>query len=257
MNRAVAISAAIVLAAGVAACGDDDGDSSSDTTAASGEPAGGGDAFCDGLVEFNSAVFQTDVSPDMPEEEIVAAGESLAPLFDPVAANAPDSLAEPADQINAAVQDLLDGDAAAFDGEELFETYTGFVSDAVGECDFESIEVTGSDYAFEGVEDSYEAGTVSFAFSNASEAEEHEMILLRKADGVEMAWDELIELPEEEAMEMVEFKGAAFAPPGGESGTLTELTPGDYAMICFIPVGGGEDGPPHFTEGMIHEFTVG
>ena len=29
-------------------------------------------------------------------------------------------------------------------------------------------------------------------------------------------------------------------------------------MICFIPVGSPEveDGPPHFTQGMIQEFTV-
>ena len=49
---------------------------------------------------------------------------------------------------------------------------------------------------------------------------------------------------------------AAFAPPGEGGSTLAELSAGDYAMICFIPVGGGEDGPPHFTQGMIHEFTV-
>ncbi len=258
MNRAVAVSATLLLTLGVAACGDDDDDddASSDTTVAGGEPVGGAGAFCDALVDFNTAVFQTDITPDLPEEEIVAAGESLAPAFDEVAAEAPDSLAEPAGEINAAVQALLDGDAEAFDSDELFETYTGFVTDAVGECDFETIEVTGVDYAFEGVEDSYQAGTVSFAFSNASEAEEHEMILIRRQDGVELSFEELLELPEEEAMELTEFKGAAFAPPGAEGGTLTELTPGDYAMICFIPVGGGEDGPPHFTEGMIHEFAV-
>ena len=29
-------------------------------------------------------------------------------------------------------------------------------------------------------------------------------------------------------------------------------------MVCFIPVGSPavEDGPPHFAEGMIQEFTV-
>jgi hypothetical protein len=47
------------------------------------------------------------------------------------------------------------------------------------------------------------------------------------------------------------------------------LEPGRYAMVCFIPVGftpevaaeaaasGTEpEGAPHFTEGMIAEFTV-
>lgn len=55
---------------------------------------------------------------------------------------------------------------------------------------------------------------------------------------------------------MAEFVTATFAEPGDEGSALVTLEPGDYAMVCFVPVGGGEDGPPHFTEGMLHEFTV-
>lgn len=35
------------------------------------------------------------------------------------------------------------------------------------------------------------------------------------------------------------------------------LPKGHYAVVCFLPVGGGEDGPPHLMEGMITDFTVG
>jgi hypothetical protein len=35
-----------------------------------------------------------------------------------------------------------------------------------------------------------------------------------------------------------------------------ELEPGEYVMVCFVSVGGAEDGPPHFTQGMKYEFTV-
>ena len=35
---------------------------------------------------------------------------------------------------------------------------------------------------------------------------------------------------------------------------------GSYAIVCFIPIGSvgaaEGDGPPHFVEGMVHEFMV-
>jgi hypothetical protein len=118
------------------------------------------------------------------------------------------------------------------------------------------VAVTGVDYAFEGVPETIPAGTVAFDFTNASETEEHEMIVFRKADGVTLSFEEIIQLPEEESEDKVVFASAAFAPPGGEGSTLASLDAGEYAMVCFIPVGGAEDGPPHFTQGMISTFTV-
>lgn len=52
------------------------------------------------------------------------------------------------------------------------------------------------------------------------------------------------------------FVGAAFAPPGSDGIVIADLDPGDYAMACFVAVGGGEHGPPHLDEGMFTEFTV-
>jgi hypothetical protein len=37
---------------------------------------------------------------------------------------------------------------------------------------------------------------------------------------------------------------------------MLDLEPGRYAAVCFIPIGGGEDGPPHFTGGMVAELEV-
>lgn len=44
---------------------------------------------------------------------------------------------------------------------------------------------------------------------------------------------------------------AAGAPPVSFS---IDLTPGNYAVICFLP--DAKDGKPHFTHGMIHTFTI-
>jgi hypothetical protein len=243
------------LMGGIAACGDDDDDETSEETTAP-EGSGVSEDFCGPLVEFNGQVLQVELDDSSSEDDIQAAGEVLAPLTADLAENAPDDLADAATEINDAVQPLTEGDAEPFNSDAVFETYTEFLAGAVEACEFESVPVSAIDYAFEGVPATIEAGTVSFPFTNESEAEEHELVLMRKADGVTSSFTELLELPEEEAMTQVEFLGAAFAPPGGEGAALADLEPGEYAMICFIPVGGAEDGPPHFTQGMIQEFTV-
>jgi hypothetical protein len=129
-------------------------------------------------------------------------------------------------------------------------------------CGWESVEVTGIDYAFEGVPSTVPAGTVSFDFTNETTHEEaHEFVVFKKNDGVTQSATELLQLPEEEAMTNVEFVAAAFAEPGGSDYALAEVEPGDYFVACFIPVGSTEEnpegsGPPHFMEGMVAEFTV-
>ncbi len=254
MRRTAAAAAVAALALGLAACGDDDDadeDAATTDDGASASDDGGaaeGDnaAFCEGIVEFNGMVMNVEIDETSSEEEVAAAGEELAAAFAPVAEGAPEGLADAAGTLDEALQSLAEGDA------EFFQLAAG----AIEPCGFETVDVAGVDYAFEGVPATIEAGTIAFQFANESESEEHEMIVVKKKDGVQLTWEELIELPEEEAEQNTEFATATFAPPGGESGTFVELTPGEYAMICFIPVGGAEDGPPHFTQGMLQEFTV-
>lgn len=251
---------ALTLATGLTACGDDDKETTDTTEAAGadgGEQASGtNDEFCGAVVDFNSAVTEVDLSESSSEEDVKATGEQLAPLFDTIASEAPDDLADTANELNESVQALTEGDAEAFNADSTFETYTEFLGGAIEACEFDTIDVTAVDYAFEDVPETIEAGTAAFGFTNASEAEDHEMTILRKADGVTLSFEDILALPEEEAMAQATFVGGTFAPPGGEGSTLAQLEPGAYAMACFIPVGGGEDGPPHFTEGMLQEFTV-
>ena len=253
LKRAGAGLLALTVATGLAACGDDD-DTTSDTTTTA--AAGAGAAFCDAVIEFNTAVFQVDVHEESTTDEVVEVGEQLAPLSQAIVDNAPDEVADAAAGVDDFVQPMLDGDAEAFNADATFDTYTTFLGQASEACAFQEVAVSGVDYAFEGVPDTIEAGNVSFAFTNNSEAEEHEMGLIRKKDGVSLTFEEILNLPEDEGEQHSEFITITFAPPGGESSTLANLTPGDYAMVCFIPVGGQEGGKPHFAEGMIHEFTV-
>ena len=87
------------------------------------------------------------------------------------------------------------------------------------------------------------------------------MFAMRFNDDTTETMEELFELSEEEAFSKITPINSAFASPGDTDTVSWNLTePGRYAIVCFISVGSvGEtegDGPPHFTEGMIHEFTV-
>lgn len=121
------------------------------------------------------------------------------------------------------------------------------------------------EYSFEAPA-SIPSGQVGLRLDNEG-AEVHEALLLRIDDGVDLSIEELLELPEEEADSMVEFAGATLAPPGESSAFVTELQPGRYALLCFLPVGTtsldqlfqeseSESGPPHAFEGMFAELTV-
>jgi plastocyanin len=132
----------------------------------------------------------------------------------------------------------------------------------------DEVEITGVEYAFEDVPSSLDAGT-TLTFSNGGD-EVHEMVLIRKNEGVELTFEELLELPEEEAMDQVTIlEPVLIAAPGEDAdGEVTVDEAGDYLMICFIPQGmrelpeGSFDpsavpaGPPHFTAGMLAEFSV-
>ncbi len=129
-------------------------------------------------------------------------------------------------------------------------------------------EVVGVEYAFENVPDTVTVGTELTFRNNGAEA--HEMVLARKNAGVTTSFEELLAMPEEESAKLVTFIGQVMANPGETAeGSLVADAAGDYLMICFFPQGWteipeGTPGPdaslpvgaPHFTLGMLKEFTV-
>jgi hypothetical protein len=145
-------------------------------------------------------------------------------------------------------------------------------------CGANETRVTAVNYAFQGMPTTLEPGRRLFRLRNSG-TELHEMILLRKKTTTTESFDQILALGaenQEEAEEKVDEAGAVFAfpaPAGGpepaDSSVFLDLTPGQYAVVCFIPVGltpdaaeaaeqtGQEpEGPPHFTRGMKTEFTV-
>ena len=112
------------------------------------------------------------------------------------------------------------------------------------------IPVTAVEYEFQGVDEELLSGATSFRLDNAGE-EPHEFVLSRIETDATI--DELLDLPEEEARAQLEDVGRAFAEPGDSDVLETELQPGRYGYVCFVP---SPDGPPHAFLGMRGEFTV-
>jgi plastocyanin len=133
------------------------------------------------------------------------------------------------------------------------------------------IEVTGVEYAYQGVPETAPAGT-EVSFFNAGE-EVHQIIAVRRNDGVTTSLDELLAMSEAESNKLVTVLDVAVAEPGETApNTIALDQPGSYIFICFIPVGTTAlpslapgatpnestlpEGKPHFLEGMVAEFSV-
>jgi hypothetical protein len=265
----VPAAAVLTLTLGLAACGDGDDDedaapsattqASSETTAAETENVG---AFCDAIIEADATFFAS--GPEGPDPA------QLQTAFQEVQASAPADIAEDVDQFITLTQEMLSS-GAADEGPpppEVLELDANIDEYVLANCDFAEVEVTGTEYAFEGIPETIETGQTAFNFSNQG-GEEHELILVRINDDVTESIEELAQLPEEEAFQKVQPMGFAMAAPGESAQTFVDLEPGRYGTLCFFPVGstpealaaaeesGQEiEAPPHFTQGMLAEFTV-
>lgn len=114
------------------------------------------------------------------------------------------------------------------------------------------VEITGVEYAFEGVPAEVPAGLTALGFTNGGE-EAHEMGVFKFAEGVTA--EEALAFegdPEEEGL--VSEVGFVFGELDGDTAYVnSELDPGSYGMACFIP---GPEGKSHAELGMFAEFTV-
>jgi hypothetical protein len=242
-RRMAAGAMALTLAVGAAACGDDDSASS-----ASLPPD-----VCAAGQELGSLFVQM---PQDPAAIPAFATDTALPIVARLEAGATGPVADHVAHLKMVFEDVAEsGDPSELESPAYAEA-AGAVGKMVHEdCGANRAQIKAVEYAFEGVPDELDAGLTSFAFTNEG-AEEHEMVLVRRADGVQESLDELLALPEEESMSKIEMAGVTFAAPGNTSYLAADLQPGTYFLVCFIPVGGAEDGEPHFMHGMKAELTV-
>jgi hypothetical protein len=271
MRPAVAgVAVAALLAAG---CGDDDTGSDTGSDEAATDEAGpaGADigAYCEASLAIETAP-EPDIDFENASPDEFAAGFKdwaatvMRPLADDYVAVAPDELADDAAVASAAVDEMAEtGDFEVWDDPEVQAATDRMHAYDLDSCGWTEVPVTTTDYEFDGLSDGLSAGTTSFELTNDGN-EAHEIVLMRRNEGVTMPVEELLELPDEEAEEMVTFVGVIGPTnPGTEDYGVVDLAAGDYIALCFIPTGAVDmfaedmvDGPPHFVHGMVTEFTV-
>lgn len=244
-TRRITLGLALGLAVTAAACGDDDA-SSDDEVPDTTEAAAVAPEACDAYVALGGVLMG----------DPAAAGDVLAEFE----STAPESLADDAATVSATFAAMGEGgDPSAFSDPDHVAASAAIADAYFAGCDpVAELDVEGVDYGFEGLPAELDAGRVALRFTNATDHDEaHELVLFRVNDGVTESIDDLLALPEEEAFSKVTPVGVVFADePGGEVAAVFDLEPGRYAAVCFIPIGGGEDGPPHFTGGMVAEVEV-
>ncbi|CAN5606790.1 hypothetical protein BH24ACT4_BH24ACT4_13130 [soil metagenome] len=269
--------AAILATTALVACGDDSDDAADDddttttitsttddttTTITSTTDVPTGAAFCEGFLGLEQAFAEAPENEN--EAEIPAfVEERIDPNLALIDGNEPENIAEDVQTMTTAVREATStGDFSALETPEFLAASVTVYRSLDDACDANVVEFSAVDYDYEGVPDTLPAGVTSFVMTNDSAAgEAHEFSLVKLSDDTELGIEELLDMPEEEANQHIEtFAGGTFAPADAASGMVSELTPGRWAYVCFIPVGSvGETegtGPPHFVEGMAGEFTV-
>jgi hypothetical protein len=265
------------LLSGAAGCGgdddddaatDDSGQSDDDGSTTTADPAADSAAYCDAELALETAGdpeidFETMTPEQQAEAAKTFATETLRPLVDDLAPTVPPELEQQFTALDGAVTQLeATGDPSAFESPEVVAASAAAHAYDLENCDWTSQAVTTTEYQFSGIPDSLDAGVTSFDLTNDG-AEVHEMVLLRKNDGVTESADEILALPQEEGLQKATILGTAGPVPAGETAYLVaDLDAADYIAVCFIPVGttsldtAPPDAPPHFTQGMVTEFSV-
>ena len=135
-----------------------------------------------------------------------------------------------------------------------------------------AITVVATDYHFGSLPTTVPVGT-TLSLDNQG-AELHELIVVRKNDGVSQTWEELLAMPNDEAFQYISVINPEplFAMPGETaSGTIVIPQTGEYFAVCFVPQGttsmepppspapgtsAAPQGVPHVMLGMMQAFTA-
>ena len=225
-------------------------------------PAGAAE-FCTSYLALIDQA-QSDAGPDV---------DAVTALLVEMGADAPADVADSFAVMVEGITAEMGGDESATNTPEFNDAYAQVNTWAFDNCEFDAaIDVAAVDWAFGGIPLEVPAGRVAFRLTNLG-TEYHEMGILRLLDGATQSWEEIapgVMTEEESAMEQVAWVGHALSPNGDTPGfAFVNLEPGEYAAICYMPIGSTQDmtldevlamaGPDydaHWQHGMLQEFTV-
>jgi uncharacterized cupredoxin-like copper-binding protein len=214
------------------------------------------DKFCDANFKI-SQVFNDGPDGDSSAKEIKAFMKRITPLFEQATNTAPPEVAT---AVDTAVTALTDDLETAFEDPAVGQAVGEIDAWAVENCGYEVFDVTATEYSFSGIPTSAKTGKTALVLDNSG-SEYHEVLVVRRKNNKSV--DDLLALSETQAEKQTEYVGSVVAAPDQTLTTYFDIKkPGKYLAICTLPVGitdfenFPEDAAPHFTEGMVEEFTV-
>jgi hypothetical protein len=226
-------------------------------------------AYCDAVVAVETVPPPNIDTQSLSKEEAAEASRefvstTLRPLADRLLALAPLEVAQAyMVQAEALAEAEKTGDMTTpFQTREVQAAVDTAHQFDIANCDWSVVNVTTADYAYEGVPSTLKPGVATFNFENPSDNDEsHQMLIVRKNKGVTQSIEKLLTLDPEEARKKLTFVAGTFADPGNDDYIVTRLEPGDYAVVCLLPLESGEENSNgtaalHASEGEIAEFTV-
>jgi len=271
LTRLAGVAAGALLLAG--GCTGDDDDSSGgpldQSDGASDETTTTEAGVAPELAAYCDAALALETIPDPPldasssdSEAAAWVRDELQPRVEAVVAAAPAEIADDLITQAAAVENAAaTGDFGYFGGADVDAAEARTHAFDLANCGWNQQPVEATEYSFGDVPASLAAGPTSFELTNVG-AEVHEIVLARKNPGVTESVADILARPEDEARSMITEVGSVYADPGEADYRVVDLEPGDYVMVCFVPVGVtssdvvAPEGPPHHTQGMVAEFTV-
>jgi hypothetical protein len=212
--------------------------------------------FCDANWKISKVFSGLGGGEDQPSaEEFQKADAKLAPLLDDAEASVP---AEIEPQVTAAIGLLRQGLETASQDPSFFETGGQIDAWAFDNCDYQTVDVTGTEYKFSGLPKKLEPGRTMFRLTNEG-AELHELVVFSIKTKTPL---KKLLANEKRAEKESVFAGAAFAEQDQSGYAYVQLKKGRHAAVCLVPVGATDpnveppEGPPHAAEGMAQEFQV-
>ena len=263
-RRVLAASALVVVLASVlAACGDDGDNGEGVAKGKGGEEAGTGQAvrdYCEKSLRVETypepEIDFESLTAEQQVEEAKKFAKQIQPLAEEVRAAAPADVKGDITVLADTIAKLGEtGDFELLERPEVAAAEDRAHAYDLKTCGWTRADVTAVEYAFQGVPPTLRSGPASFDLTNRGK-EPHELVIFRIHDDVKEPLEKLLDLPEEEARTKVTDVGGTFAEPGDDGYKVADLEPGRYGMACFVPVAGGEEGPPHTSRGMFAEFKV-
>lgn len=188
---------------------------------------------------------------------------TLAKPIADIAANPPEEIKGDIRDVTAKLQSSIgtSGDPSAFFMDPNLQAKTTRIDlYFYDHCSGQRTPVRAVEYSFIGMPDRLPSGIANLKLTNSGK-EDHELLVVTRKPGVTESFDQLLALPKEQAQAKTQELADIHISPGQSDATVAQLSPGQYLAICTVPKGSvGEKpgtGPPHFTLGMKHQFTVG